>query len=109
MLGDVWVMYTPPKKSTSMIRKRSILSLGRCGLAKVLKNIFNNSENENAKAFLLSFSHFSIYSPKVFGDFARPHRPLLEKPAPHSPKAVFLGDVYIAHTSPIHRPSPPLK
>ena len=52
MLGDVWVMYTPPKKSTSMIRKRSILNLGRCGLAKVLKNIFNNPENENAKTFL---------------------------------------------------------
>jgi len=118
-MGNGWVG-THPLKTSSMNWKRHFLASWISGWVKVLKNIFNNSENENAKAFLLSFSHFSIYSPKVLGVFTHPpihYFKNIKKNKLHIlQRPFFLGWVKVnsTHPLPIHYPStliqsPPLK
>ena len=106
-MSDGWVS-THPLKTSSIFRKRHFSGYWMSGWVKVLKNIYNKSKNENAKAFLLSFSHFSNFPPKVFAVFTHPLIHNLKNTKKNTlyflKKAFFLGWVKVnfTHPPPIH-------
>jgi hypothetical protein len=56
-----------------------------------MKNIYNKSNNETRQGLLLSFSHFSLFSGKVFGVFTHPPIQALKNPLHILKNALFYG------------------